>query len=357
MPMEAVLERKIEFISSEIMMRTFRLFLTVGLLVCILGSISPRHIEKTFPGIADRSMFASESMVRGVGETATEICRNYPAENPIAKAAAPVTVGVTDGDSAGEELVDEGNLAVAVRTGAVDDKVSETVAAVISAGKRSEFTRIDPTDASAVVPTDIPTVKPTDVPTVKPTDVPTNTPTDIPTVKPTDVPTNTPTDIPTVKPSDPSADIPSSDTDVKVPDKKFPSSDSVSDDTKSDTPADAEDSDEDPVMEMRVIRGFMVNGSGRITGYQDASVAKAGLLSLPEDKFCRSVGSHAFAGLENDCVEIYIPANITWIEPEAFAELSNVFYIEVAPDNPAYYSKGGILYSADGQLVYYPGGR
>lgn len=43
--------------------------------------------------------------------------------------------------------------------------------------------------------------------------------------------------------------------------------------------------------------------------------------------------------------EIYIPANITWIEPGALEKLENLMYIEVAPDNPAYQSIDGVLYS------------
>ena len=144
----------------------------------------------------------------------------------------------------------------------------------------------------------------------------TNISTDIPMTTPTDnlteVPANIPTDIPTEVPT------------------------------------------EEPEATVKVIKGFMINDSGCITGYQDLMVAKSGILALPEDTFCTSVGSNAFAGLEDICTEIYIPANITWIEPDAFMELSNVFYVEVAPDNPNYYSECGILYNTDGELVYYP---
>ena len=32
-------------------------------------------------------------------------------------------------------------------------------------------------------------------------------------------------------------------------------------------------------------------------------------------------------------------------------------FIEVAEDNPAYYSEDGILYAAGGEIIAYPGGR
>lgn len=189
---------------------------------------------------------------------------------------------------------------------------------------------IIPAEALTDVPSIVPVEVLTEVPVVTPVDEPVNVPTEVPAITPADNPVDVPTDVPVEKPAD---------------------------DAKTETPADAEDPAEDPTVETQNVRGFLVNEAGCITGYQDLLVAKSGILALPEDTFCTSVGSHAFAGLENDCMEIYIPANITWIEPDAFAELSNVFYIEVAPDNPAYYSDFGVLYSMDGELVCYPGGR
>lgn len=189
---------------------------------------------------------------------------------------------------------------------------------------------IIPAEALTDVPSIVSVEVLTEVPVVTPVDEPVNVPTEVPAITPADNPVDVPTDVPVEKPAD---------------------------DAKTETPADAEDPAEDPTVETQNVRGFLVNEAGCITGYQDLLVAKSGILALPEDTFCTSVGSHAFAGLENDCMEIYIPANITWIEPDAFAELSNVFYIEVAPDNPAYYSDFGVLYSMDGELVCYPGGR
>lgn len=73
-----------------------------------------------------------------------------------------------------------------------------------------------------------------------------------------------------------------------------------------------------------------------------------GLLLLPSDGSCTGVEAHAFDKLAQMVEEIYIPANITDIAPEAFENLANLIYIEVAPDNPVYYSVNGELYTKDG---------
>lgn len=73
-----------------------------------------------------------------------------------------------------------------------------------------------------------------------------------------------------------------------------------------------------------------------------------GLLLLPSDGSCTGVEAHAFDKLAQMVEEIYIPANITYIAPEAFENLANLIYIEVAPDNPVYYSVNGELYMKDG---------
>ena len=41
-------------------------------------------------------------------------------------------------------------------------------------------------------------------------------------------------------------------------------------------------------------------------------------------------------------MEVYIPANITYIETEAFEKLNSLIYIEVAEENPEYESIEGI---------------
>lgn len=73
-----------------------------------------------------------------------------------------------------------------------------------------------------------------------------------------------------------------------------------------------------------------------------------GLLLLPSDGSCTGVEAHAFDKLAQIVEEIYIPANITYIAPGAFENLTNLIYIEVAEDNPVYYSVNGELYMKDG---------
>lgn len=69
--------------------------------------------------------------------------------------------------------------------------------------------------------------------------------------------------------------------------------------------------------------------------------AEDGIIILPSDDRCKGIGAEALTGITG-VEEIYIPANITWIEPGA---LEKLMYIEVAPDNPAYQSIDGVLYS------------
>lgn len=73
-----------------------------------------------------------------------------------------------------------------------------------------------------------------------------------------------------------------------------------------------------------------------------------GLLLLPFDDSCTGVDAHAFDKLAQIVEEIYIPANITDIASGVFENLTNLIYIEVAPDNPVYYSVNGELYMKDG---------
>ena len=73
-----------------------------------------------------------------------------------------------------------------------------------------------------------------------------------------------------------------------------------------------------------------------------------GLLLLPFDDSCTGVDPHAFDKLAQMVEEIYIPANITYIASGVFENLTNLIYIEVAPDNPVYYSENGELYTKGG---------
>ena len=60
--------------------------------------------------------------------------------------------------------------------------------------------------------------------------------------------------------------------------------------------------------------------------------------------------------MEEDVFELYIPANITYIEEGAFDNLTNLMFIEASGDNPVFYSEKGILYYNDGTVAAYPEG-
>ena len=103
--------------------------------------------------------------------------------------------------------------------------------------------------------------------------------------------------------------------------------------------------------------GFICNDEGHITDYTDLSVATDGILAFPRSPDCTGIEYGSLEGLEDIVMEVYIYTNITYIAPETFDHLYFLMYIEVAPGNPNYYSKDGILYSSSGELVAYPNGR
>lgn len=92
---------------------------------------------------------------------------------------------------------------------------------------------------------------------------------------------------------------------------------------------------------------YMLSDRGYLIDCEPEMVSD-GLLLLPFDDSCTGVDAHAFDKLAQMVEEIYIPANITYIAPEAFENLTNLIYIEVAEDNPVYYSVNGELYMKDG---------
>ena len=68
------------------------------------------------------------------------------------------------------------------------------------------------------------------------------------------------------------------------------------------------------------------------------------------------IGEHALDGI-SDVVEVYIPANITFVAPGVLEKIGGLMYIEVAPDNPVYESRDGMLYNKGGELISRPNGR
>ena len=89
--------------------------------------------------------------------------------------------------------------------------------------------------------------------------------------------------------------------------------------------------------------GFLCNSSGIIIGCQDIIVID-GVISFPSSDICTGIAANALTSLDAQVYEIYIPANIITIEEGAFNGLTELFYIEVHPDNPVYASNEGCLY-------------
>lgn len=97
--------------------------------------------------------------------------------------------------------------------------------------------------------------------------------------------------------------------------------------------------------------GYLINAEGMICGLSgDKEVIKDGVLYFPEEG-CSQIAGGALSGLGSAVEEIEIPANITNIQPGAFAGLSNLGWIEADAANPAYVTVDGVLYTADGTVL------
>lgn len=87
--------------------------------------------------------------------------------------------------------------------------------------------------------------------------------------------------------------------------------------------------------------GYLINAEGMICGLSgDKEVIKDGVLYFPEEG-CSGIARGALSGLGSAVEEIEIPANITNIQPGAFAGLSNLGWIEADAANPAYVTVDG----------------
>lgn len=103
--------------------------------------------------------------------------------------------------------------------------------------------------------------------------------------------------------------------------------------------------------------GFLSNDKGHIIGYTNSSKFLGdNLCVLPFYKTCTGIEKEALNGLEDEIYEIYIPANITYIEMDIFNKLPNLFYIQVDSENPGFYSANGILYYRNGETAAIPKG-
>lgn len=111
------------------------------------------------------------------------------------------------------------------------------------------------------------------------------------------------------------------------------------------------------IHEATVLSGFVLDAEGYITGVESDVDVTDGILVIPIDSGCVGIRKGALSDLGDSVYELYVPANIRDIEPDAFAGLVSLLYIEVAEENPCYYSMNGILYSAADEEVFDPFGE
>ena len=111
------------------------------------------------------------------------------------------------------------------------------------------------------------------------------------------------------------------------------------------------ENEEEPIAVGNTDTGYLINAEGMICGLSGSKeVIKDGVLRFPE-KGCSGIAAGALAALGSQVEEIGIPANITEIQPGAFAELSDLGWIEADEANPAYVTVDGVLYTADGAVL------
>ena len=118
-----------------------------------------------------------------------------------------------------------------------------------------------------------------------------------------------------------------------------------------------EEAAQDELSGIRIISGFRLDEDGYIVGIDSNIDVTDDVLIIPMVSGCIGIRNNALAGLGESVFEIYIPANICNIMPGAFAGLTSLVFIEVAEDNPCYYSIDGVLYSRTGEEVFHPCNR
>ena len=106
-----------------------------------------------------------------------------------------------------------------------------------------------------------------------------------------------------------------------------------------------------------VIDGFLVNESGIIYGISDPDlVVNDGYMEFPTEK-CTGIAAGTFSSGLPTVREIFIPANITYIEEGAFSGLANMEWFEMESSG-AYYTEEGVLFAEHGTcLLAFPAGR
>lgn len=106
-----------------------------------------------------------------------------------------------------------------------------------------------------------------------------------------------------------------------------------------------------------VIDGFLVNESGIIYGISDPDlVVNDRYMEFPTEK-CTGIAAGTFSSGLPTVREIFIPANITYIEEGAFSGLANMEWFEMESSG-AYYTEEGVLFAEHGTcLLAFPAGR
>ena len=125
-------------------------------------------------------------------------------------------------------------------------------------------------------------------------------------------------------------------------------------------PEDDADTNEAHLTELVTIGNFAVNKDGIIEKCIDPYAASVDdTVILPTDERCTGIGAAAFDEIikVSEVMEVYIPANITFVAPGVLEKIGGLMYIEVAPDNPVYESRDGMLYNKGGELISRPNGR
>lgn len=134
-------------------------------------------------------------------------------------------------------------------------------------------------------------------------------------------------------------------------------------DIPADIPAKPEDvpSDSGPSSgaeaDILVVDGFYVDESGAICGIAEPEeIVKSGYMSLPSEG-CSSVAAGAFDDIPAGIIEVYVPANITYIEEGAFSGLRDAEWFS-ADSSGTYTSLDGVLVSENGSCILaFPAGR
>lgn len=107
------------------------------------------------------------------------------------------------------------------------------------------------------------------------------------------------------------------------------------------------------------IPGFQINEAGMIYDFipEEAEIESGGYLQLPSEG-ATGVLKGAFEGVGNEIGDIEIPANITYIEDGAFADLPELYSIWVEEGNANYASVDGVLFdSSMTSILAFPTGR